>query len=141
MNNFSDPIGGGGGLPEPKNPRKHKRLLFLNYRQTYALMNAVPVIELGICFLCFLLALTNIYTISYVYIIQIAGFSILTNIRQWYTSHLIGSCGATYISIYALFILNVINIFHLAFDFNYYEIYGIVITGIGFAASLLFYKK
>ena len=131
---------GGGGLPFPKRTRKYGKLPFLNRRQTYRVIVAIPVIQLLLSFLLYLIAATDFYKISYPYIIQITGFSLLTGLYQWYMAKFSGSCIGAQISIYTLIALNIMNVLYLAINFNYF-FYGTILTGIGLLLSVPFFRR
>lgn len=142
---FSDrteePIGGGGGLPEPKNRSKFGKLPFLTRRQTYKLVNAIPVVQLFICFVLFWGVTSDWYEVSYQHLLQIVGFSLVTGLYQWYASGIMGSCGGVVISVYTLITLNLLNIVHLFLEFNHYGLYGLIVTSIGLLLSSYYFKK
>lgn len=142
---FSDrteePIGGGGGLPEPKNRAKYGKLPFLTRRQTYKFVNAIPIIQLFICFILFLGVTSNWYEVSYQHLLQIVGFSLITGLYQWYASGIMGSCGGVVISVYTLITLNLLNIVYLFFEFKHYELYGLIVIIVGVVLTIYYYKK
>lgn len=135
-----DPIGG-GGLPEPKRSRTYGKLPGLTLRQTYRVITALPIVQLGIIAILFFFIATDFYHISHKFLLQIVGFSLFTSLYSWYAAKFMGSCGGTLISIYALIILNIINMFHVVFVFNYYGLYGLITTGAGLILSLLYYRR
>lgn len=140
MSEEKEPIGGGGGIPMPKRNRKHGKLPGLTRRQTYHFIVAIPVIQVGLSFILFLLSLTEIYKIPYPFLAQITGFSLLTNLYYWYMAKFSGSCAGALLSIYTMFALNIVNIIYLIFDFNYF-LYGAVLTGLGLFLSVAFLRR
>lgn len=135
-----EPIGG-GGFPKPKRNRTYGKLPGLTLRQTYNLIVAIPSIQLTIIFIAFVLSATDVYRVSYNTIVQVAGFSLLTSLYQWYSAKFMGSCISALVSIYTLIALSVVNILYSVIPFNHYFTYGAVLTGAGLLLSIAFLRR
>lgn len=135
-----EPIGGAGGIPMPKRSRQYGKLPGLTRRRTYHVIVAIPVIQLGLSFILFLVSLAEIYKIPYPYLVQLTGFSLITNLYYWYMAKFSGSCISALVSIYTMIALNIVNIVYLAFDFNYL-LYGTILTGIGLFVSIAVLRR
>ena len=72
-----------------------------------------------------------LYRFSYNSIVQVAGFSLLTSLYQWYSAKFMGSCISALVSVYTLIALSLVNILYSVIPFSYYFIYGAVLTGVG----------
>lgn len=138
-----EPIGGGDGLPEPKPnaQRRYEKLPGLTRRQTYHVITAIPVVQVGLCFLLFFGAGADLYKISYSYLSNFMGFSLLTGLYYWYASRFMGSCGGAIAAVWTIITLNGLNILYSAFEFDYYFIYGAVVTGIGLLIAAILYNR
>ena len=133
------PVGGAGGHHPPKERRTYGKLPGLTRRKTYHVVIAIPSIQLAIIFLTFLIATTDFYKVSYPYMIQLTGVSLLTCVYYWYASKFMGSCISALVSIYTLALLNIVNVIYIIFDFDYY-LYGTIITGAGLLFSIPFLR-
>lgn len=138
--NQEEPIGG-GGLPPPKRERSYGKLPGMTRRQTYNFIIAIPSIQLGIIFIAFILSATEIYRFSYNTIVQVAGFSLLTSLYQWYAAKFMGSCMSALVSIYTLIALSVVNVLYSIIPFSYYFVYGAVLTGVGLFIATAFLRR
>ena len=136
----SPPVGGGGGIPIPKEARTYGNLPFLSRRQTYYVIIAIPVVQLALIFLSYLLAITHLYTFSPAYFLQLTGFSLLTGLYQWYMAKFSGSCRGVLISIYTLVALNLVHILYAAVNLNQ-VMYSTFIAGAGLLLSVLFFRR
>ena len=135
-----DPIGG-GGLPYPKRKRTYGKLPGMTHRQTYNFIIAIPSIQLAILFISFVLSATEIYRFSYNTIVQVVGFSLLTSLYQWYSSKFMGSCISAVVSVYTLIAVSIVNILYSIIPFNYYFVYGAVLTGVGLFIATAFLRR
>ena len=135
-----EPIGIGGGIPMPKRSRKYGRIPGLTRRQTYHIIVAIPVIQLGLSFILFLISLADFYKIPYPYFAQITGFSLVTNLYYWYSAKFMGSCISALVSIYTMIALSIVNIIYLIFDFNYL-LYGMILTGVGLFVAIAVLRR
>lgn len=140
-NEPQEPIGGGGGIPDPSTKQRFGKLPGLTVRQTYSLIITIPTIQLGVNFALFFITWAQWYDITYAYFSQLTGFSLIVCLYYWYMVKLSGSCSGALLSVYTLVLLNIFNIIHLFTDFGYYTMYGLVITGVGLLLSLAFYKR
>ncbi len=135
-----EPIGG-GGFPYPKRTRTYGKLPGLSRRQTYNLVVAIPSIQLTLIFIAFILSATDLYKVSHTSIIQVAGFSLLTGLYQWYMAKFSGSCISALVSVYTLIALSIVNILYSVNNFDYYFIYGSVLTGVGLFIATAFLRR
>lgn len=135
-----EPIGG-GGFPYPKRERTYGKLPGMTRRQTYHFIIAIPSIQLAIIFIAFVLSATDVYRLSYNTIVQVAGFSLLASLYQWYSAKFMGSCISAMVSIYTLIALSIVNIVYSIIPLGYYFVYGAVLTGVGLFIATAFLRR
>lgn len=95
----------------------------------------VPFALLLIDFVSWLFSLWNVYLFDYWIVAEIASHSLLTVFFMGFYAYVHRFCLYSWVCIAGLALINILNLFHYFFEFQYYQTYIgiIVITSLTFA--------
>lgn len=141
MSDKDEPVENGDALPKPKDRKEFAKLPGLTRRQTYRFVSLIPIIQLAICFILLFLTWTQWYKVSHEWIVDVAEASLLSCVSLWYLKRLAGFCKGHEFAIYSLIALNLLNILNSILNFDYYILYGLIVTISGLVLSGILNKK